>query len=373
MSPVTQYVFDGHKWQNELTTARTSVAGMRTTMATTAAPFVLGVTKPDSTNTGFDPSLIDGTLVGDQNIRTAGTVIRNKRIEGYVLVNAANVTLENCQIVGRNIGYVGYNGLVSCNSTGTFINRCTINPDYPRYFLNGVNGAGYRAYRCDISETCDGLAMKGDNCVAEGCFVHDLSFFDGLNTSNGNGSEHATDTRFPGWTHNDGVQIYGYSGNRVEGCNIQGYFSTSCGTYRTAMVDGCSGGNNNGRVFPNRNYAHGVFVSPSSAVISNATIRNNWIDGGEVCIQSSTQGRGFDSGNSVVIDGNRLGCDQKPGYTGNPTNACLLMSLISTLGTFTVVNNTYDIVSSVPTALKGVPVPAGKSYSGGMIKWEVTK
>lgn len=372
MSPVTQYIFDGRVWQNEVTTARRTVA-RTTSVAGTDPPFLLGITKPDSTNSGCDATLIDGTLVGDQNIRTAGTIIKNKRIEGYVVVNAANVTLENCEIVGRDVGYAGYAGLVQCNSTGTFLNRCTIKPAYPRYFLNGMNGAGYRAYRCNISHVTDGLAMKGNNCIAEGCYIHDLSFFDGKDTLNGNGSEHATDTRFPGWTHNDGVQIYGFAGNKVEGCTILGYFSSSAGNYHTAMVDGCPGGNNNGRVFPLRNYAHGVFVSPTSAVLTNTIVRNNWIEGGEVGIQSSTQGRGFDSGNSVVIDGNRLGCDQKAGYTGNPPTANLLISVISTLGSFTVVNNTYDTTSSVPTTLRGVPLPAGRTYTGGMIKWEISK
>ena len=367
MSPVTQYIFDGRSWQNEVTVART------TSLATTEPPFLLGITRPTSTNTGCDATLIDGTLIGDQNIRTAGTIIKNKRIEGYVIISAANVTLENCQIVGRDTSYLGYTGLVQCNSTGAFLNRCTIKPTYPRYFLNGINGSGYRAYRCNIYHVTDGLTMKGNNCIAEGCYIHDLSFFDGKNTLNGNGSEHATDTRFPGWTHNDGVQIYGYAGNKVEGCNILGYFSGSCGTYRTAMVDGCPGGSNAGRVFPLRNYAHGVFVSPNSAVLNNVIIRNNWIEGGEVCIQSSPQGRGFDAGNSVVIDGNRLGCDQKAGYTGNPVNAYTLISVVNTLGSFSVVNNTYDTTTSVPTALRGVPLASGRTYSSGMVKWDVTK
>lgn len=372
MSPVTQYVFDGKKWQNEVYTARSTVGSAVTSAITDPAPFILGITRPNATNTGFDATLLDGTLTGDQNIKTAGTTISNKRIEGYVLINAANVTLQNCQIVGRDVGYVGASGLVQCNSTGAFLNRCTIQPAYPRYFLNGVSGAGYRAYRCNISDTCDAIAMKGDNCVAEGCYLHDLSFFDGKNTLNGNGSEHATDSRFPGWTHNDGVQIYGFSGNRVEGCNILGYFSTTSGTYRTAMVDGCSTGNNNGRIFPSKNYAHGVFVSPTNAVLNNVIIRNNWIDGGEVCIQASLQSRGFDSGNSVVIDGNRLGCDQKPGYTGNPANAFTLISVIDSLGTFTVVNNLYDAATTVPSSLQGQPLASGKSFSGNTL-WQVSK
>jgi hypothetical protein len=368
MSPVTQYVFDGTKWQNEVATSRSSLAST----TADAYPFVLGETKPSNTTTGFDASRLTGILTGDQIIKTAGTTISNKRIEGYVLINAANVTLDNCEIVGRNVGYVSSTALIQCNSTGTLINRCEIRPQYPRFFLNGIGGTGFRAYRCHICNAVDGIAMKGDNCVAEGCYIHDLAFFDGMNTANGNGSEHPTDGRFPGWTHNDGVQIYGYSGNRVEGCNIQGYFSSTGGTYDTAMYDGCAGGNNNGRLYPSKNYAHGIFVAPTNAVLHNTILKKNWIEGGEVCIQSSNQNRGHDTGNSVTIDGNRFGCDQKPGYTGNAATNHTTISLISAIGTFSVVNNTYDTCASVPAANRGTAIGPGKNYSG-MMKWEVTK
>jgi hypothetical protein len=366
MSPVTQYVYDGTKWQNEVTSERSTVSAAATTV------FTLGTTKPTDANTGFDASLIDGTLTGDQNIKTAGTTISNKRILGYVLVNAANVTLDNCEIVGRDVGYVGATGLVQCNSTGTIINQCKIRPAYPRYFLNGISGGGFKAYRCHICNTCDGIAMKNNNSIAQGCYIHDLAFFDGKDTANGNGSEHASDSRFPGWTHNDGVQIYGFANNVVEGCNIMGYFSTTAGTYDTAMYDGCTGGNNKGRVYPSKNYAHGVFVSPTSAVLKNAVIKNNWIEGGEVCIQSSNQNNGHDTGNTVTITGNRFGCDQKPGYTGNSATDYTTISVISAIGTFTVTGNTYDTCASVPAAKRGADIGAGKDYSG-MRKWVVFK
>lgn len=122
------------KARNTVTSAQTA------SVATTRQPVLLGITRPDSTNSGFDASLIDGSLVGDQNIRTAGTIIKNRRIEGYVIVSAANVTLENCQIVGREAGCTA---LVQCNSTGTFLNRCTIKPAYPLFWQ--------RNQRCGMS------------------------------------------------------------------------------------------------------------------------------------------------------------------------------------------------------------------------------
>jgi len=367
MSPVSQFVFDGSKWQNEVTTVRTAA------VATTTEPtFTLGLTKPTVSNTGCNLNLIDGTLTGDQNIKIAGTTLRNKRIEGYVIIHASNVTLENCEIVGRNVGYVNCSGLVQCNSTGAVIDRCTIKPAYPRYFLNCISGSGFRAHRCNLSRGCDGIGMKGNYSVAEGCYIHDLAFFDGTNTYNGNGTEHASDARFPGWTHNDGIQIYGYSGNRVEGCNILGYFSGNVGNYNTAMYTGNPNGTNAGRKFPSRNYAHGIFCSPTSSVLRNVVIRNNWIEGGEICIQSGSQGRGYDSGNSVTIQGNRLGCDQKPGYTGNISTKYLQMSLMPGIGTFTVDSNIYDVLPSVPSDLQAKSIGAGRVLNGQW-NWQVYK
>jgi hypothetical protein len=367
MSPVTQYVYDGSTWQNEVRSSRASAS----TVAATDT-FLLGTTKPVESNTGFDPALINGILTGDQTVSTAGTTISNKRIEGYVIINAANVTLQNCEIVGRDVGYKA-SGLVQCNSTGTVITQCKIRPKYPRYFLNGISGKGFRAYRCHICSTVDGISMTGDNCVAEGCYIHALAFFDGANTTNGNGSDHATDARFPGWTHNDGIQIYGFSGIRVEGCNIQGFFSTDVGTYHTAMVTGCPSGNNKGRIFPRKNYAHGIFVSPGKAQLKGVMIRKNWIEGGELCIQSAPQGRGFDTGNTVTIDGNRFGCDQKPGYTGNTSTTYTTITAVSTMGTFTVKNNIYDTLDSVPTARRGTAIGAPRTNSSGGLTWSVTK
>ena len=362
----TAYVFDGKLWRDA------NEGATITATATDSDGFTLGATKPSASNTGAQDSLLTGTLYGDQVINTAGTTIRNKRIQGYVVVNAANVTLQNCVIVGRNVGYTGRSGLVQCNSSGTRIIGCTIRPAYPRYFLNGISGKGFRAYRCDISQGVDAIAMKGSNCSAEGSYLHDLAFFDGRNTLNGNGSDHAHDSRFPGWTHNDGVQIYGYANNRVTGCFIKAYFSSSVGTPNTAAVTGCSGGNNNGRIMPRRNYANGITCAPTSARLDNAVISSNWFEGGEVSIQIPAQGRGYDSGNTIAIKYNRFGLDQKPGYTGNPVNPHQYMRYVASLGTFTLSGNKYDNTTSVPLHLRNQAIPAGVLY-GGQKTWQVTK
>jgi len=337
--------------------------------------FTLGVTKPNGTNTGADTSLIDATLTGNQTFSVAGQTISNKRIYGYVNITAPNVTLDNCEILGGTsfsaTAYPGYSGQVNCSSSGAVINRCTIRPTHPWYFVNGISGTNFTAHRCNISQVCDGISARGGVAV-QGCYIHDLAFFDGANTNNGNGTDHETDGRFPGWSHNDCIQIYGGSNNIVEGTYIEAYFSSNVGTPATAMTNGNPNGSNNGRLYPKRNYSQGVFASPTNDVITNCIIKNNWFEGGEFGWASTPQNRGFDSGNSYSITGNRFGADQKPGYTGNPTNPYTQFYYYPTLGSFTISNNMFDAVASVPAEYQGQPVMLNGTFSG-QTKYEIMK
>ena len=305
---------------------------------------------------------------GDVTITTDGTVLENKDIYGFVKVQAADVTIRNCYIHGRDTGgtKVQYALIYSPNASvqNLVIERCTIKADTPYYWLNGVQGGNFTATRCDISQGVDCVDPQGDNWAVDGCYLHDLAFFDGST-----GTEHGSDSRFPGWTHNDGVQVaYGNNG-RIRGCNIQGYFSADVGTPETAMNNTTDAG---GRNFPDRNYAHGIIATPDTGVITNLLITENWIEGGEVCVQFT---EGSYAGNTATITGNRFGLDQKPGYTGNPANPYHVISFVDSSWTWSVdtVSNVYDSVSSVPADLQGTSIGAYAYDDGTQTNWQVTK
>ena len=99
--------------------------------------FVVGATQPSSANTGVPAGTTLATLLGDQTITTAGTVIENKRIEGRVLVQTSGVVLRNCEIVGTTAIFENAAttvvGLVECFGTGRSVTleRCTLRPQQP--------------------------------------------------------------------------------------------------------------------------------------------------------------------------------------------------------------------------------------------------
>jgi hypothetical protein len=337
--------------------------------------FVLGSSRPHAGNTGHDPALVTALIRGTHRYRTPNTTVSNTRFEGWVVVEAENVHFVNCEFVGpqsrARARYPGWSGLVDCRSSGTLFTLCTMKPTFPSYWMNGINGSGFTAERCDISQSCDGVSAKGD-VILRGCYVHDLSFWDGLTQQDGNGTDHASDKRFPGWSHNDCVQVYGGSGNRVEGCNLRGYFSTEVGTPGTAMTTGNADGSNAGRKFPRRNYAHCLFTSPINGAI-DITINRNWFEGGEIGWQASAAGMGFDTGNSFVLTGNRFGLDTEPGYTGNPTDVYGCIDYTPALGDFTLSGNTFDSLPSVPEALRGQSVDPYCDTFVSQVKCQVTK
>lgn len=330
--------------------------------------FVLGTTKPDASNTGVPAGTSLTVYNGDMNITTAGTTVENQDIRGYVNVAAANVTIRNSRIRGRDTGggFVQY-GLIQCTDGAVqnlVIERCLIKADTPYYWVAGIKGSKFTATRCDISQVVDCVDPQGNNWAVDGCYLHDYAFFDGTN-----GTDHPSDSRFPGWTHNDGVQVsYGNNG-RVKGCNIQSYISPDVGNPLTAETNTTAAG---GRNFPNRNYGHGVIATPDSGVITNLVITQNWIEGGEICVQFT---QGSNSGNTATVSGNRFGLDQKPGYTGNPANPYYVISFVDSAWSCTVdaSSNTYDSVASVPVGLRGTAIGAYTSDVGGQTNWTVNK
>jgi hypothetical protein len=228
MSPVTQYIYDGKKWQDEVSTSRTHVAAVKT--AASRDSLVYGSYEPSASTTGVLP----GTVLTDYNSPTvntltlpAGTVIENKRIYGDIKPGGA-VTLRNCLLVGGNHVPSGASAIVDCNGLRTGRDRieltdCTLLPRHPSRNRDGIVGHHYNAFRCDISQTIDGLGIfittdKGTSAsvTALGNYIHDLVYFYPDYRNGVSGATWHSDG-----SHNDCIQIQGglniwIKGNRLE-------------------------------------------------------------------------------------------------------------------------------------------------------------
>jgi hypothetical protein len=302
-----------------------------------ADTFVLGATKPDASNTGVPSGTALTVLNGDLKM-VAGRTYQNLDIRGFV-IGAARATLVNSRVRGRGTGYIKP-GLVNgtATTTGMHLVRCTLVPDFPRFYLNGFDGSNCLLERCDMSAICDGAYVHGDNVQVHGCYLHDFAFFDGST-----GTDHANDPAHPGWNHNDGVESLGGSGLEVIGNSIQCYNSRTVGTPQTALQGG----------YPNANHVNGVTLAPKHGRIPGFRVTDNWLEGGDILLQIPAKGTGFDTGNDGNIARNRCGADQKPLGSG----WYVQMGTARGMGTFTGLGtNTFDNLPSVPAALRGQPL-----------------
>ena len=338
-------------------TAAPQISIIDAVSATMADSFVLGTTKPDSTNTGVTPGTVLSDVTGVYTASTAGSVITGKRFLNYVYVRAANVTFRNCEFRGPASGsFVSY-GLVDCraaSATNTLLDRCTMAATAKNmYWCNGVSvrsGATVTVQRCNISAVADGLNC-GDNSAstltALGNYIHDLYFFN-------NSADHASDSVHPYWEHNDGVQIEGGSGHVVRGNNFMSYMQlgTNDGIHGMPPIDPATGS-------WNRRWGAGVTASPDSGKITSVSITQNWFEGGAVGFQSSSAGEV--GANFGTISGNRFGMDQY-NYGSNSRYQIRYKSGITIGG---LSSNTFATdAASVPAAMRGKAFVV--SFTGGI-------
>jgi hypothetical protein len=283
-----------HSYLSRSAQRSVTVAFSRVT-ASSITPFVLGTTKPDSSNSGVTPGTSLTPVQGDVTYTTPGQVIEGKEFNGHVYVKANDVTFRNCLFRGPSTatGFVTY-GLVQAEYgyTGILIDRSTFNPTIPKWWLVGVRGAGFTVNRSDFSRLVDGVYAFGGSATLQGSYVHDLSFFD-------NSEDQRNSTYHPYWTHNDGVQLLSGSGHRVVGNNFQAYAAKDAGTPATLT--------NNG--YPKLNWPAGVTVSPDKGPVTASVVKQNWFEGGAAGFQMNylypTTGMDFGE-----ISQNRFGMDQ---------------------------------------------------------------
>ena len=340
--------------------------------------FVLGTTKPDATNTGVPAGTTLTLHSGDWTISTPNTVIDGYDITGMVTISAANVTIRNCLIRGRNVGFVYY-GLVNCRPhyTGTLIERCTIRADYPRYWLNGIDGGNFTSHRNDISGCIDPHNTNLGNITVTGNYCHDFYF------ANDDGDQATSDPRY--WSHNDGVQfrgggVGGFS--TVRGNNFYWYPDTASPIDHTAIL--ATGARNDiasnladyssssyyRKTFLSDNpttpsgrylWGSGITISPDAGPVTDLSITENWFEGGGACVQIGNGSSNLGVNNNIgTIANNRFGGDQFNFGAGSRYQ-------IRYKNGQTIAGLTTNYWDSVPTVAPGLwGVPFADSSTGGI-------
>jgi Bacterial Ig-like domain/FG-GAP-like repeat len=229
---------------------------------------------PDATNTGV-PAGVDLTLYnGNLVINTPGAVIDGLDIQGYVYINAPDVTLQNCKVTSNDFNVVQ----IATGITGAVVQNCEINGvGTGNDGDNGIGGQGTFIAN-NIYNIENGINLDGDNSLIQDNYIHDLLA--------------------SGSPHYDAIQIDGSVSNATISHNtiINSHDQTSA-----VMIDN--------------------YFGP----ISNITVDNNLLVGGGYTIYVDAQ---FNSSpiTGVAITNNHMGSGQwgitnfngtSPVYTGN--------------------------------------------------------
>jgi hypothetical protein len=264
-----------------------------------------------------------------------------------VTVNAANVTIKNCLIRGSAGDGSSNTALVMATSTACvnlLVEDCTLVPDTPSLWWNGINGHDFTARRCEIYHTVDGMGVYPNtgtpgiavNVLIESNYIHSLSYF----TPDPNHS--TTDNQ----THNDGLQLQGGSGIVVRYNSINGVYATDVGS--TPRPD-------NGGSVGSPGYTQGgslQFIQCNNNVgnLQNIEVYDNWLRGGKI---------GFNVGSVVRASGQVLGYayrnrfDRQQGLQGSGGDTTYTINLdaswadasgiaASDMGEGTANRNVYD-------------------------------
>ena len=309
--------------------------------------FTLGVTKPNNTKTGIPAGTVLTPHYGDITITTAGQVVENLDIHGFVFVQAANVTIHRCRVRGSLPGPTGKQnwGLIDCNpaSSGpnTLIENCLLVPDYPAVGINGILGHNYTVRRTETYNVVDGFGIYNTNgtpptnpanVTIEGCYVHDLVYI--------SPDPNHSDNR----THNDCIQIQGNSNISIVGNTLYANVSSMAGNGYPGAIPAPPANN---PWYPSVT-GQAIGVTPNVSQISSLTINKNWLDYGAQSITIVPNGKGV--GSSVVVTGNHFGRNQ-PNLNkgGNSARRAIIVhpsvsvaNFPTTTGTDTNCGNIYE-------------------------------
>jgi hypothetical protein len=301
--------------------------------------FVLGITKPDATNTGvpagWNPVT---TITGDTSVTRAGTTFTDVLFNGNVKVQAPGVTFTRCWFAGNAAAPTGQIGLLHCQtgSSGTLIDRCTVRPQTYSYYTNGVLGHDFTLNRCNISGTVDGCdPFQSDNralavnVTISGTWIHDLAYFSPSPTN--------SDNR----THSDGVQYQGGSNMHIIGSRLDGLLDPTIGQALSPTWNSAYPGDwTTGSAFiPKPDVA--AFTTGGTGGV-DWSITDSWLNGGNACINCAVGSGGQSVGNGQILR-NRFGRDIGLNNGGDVYTILIQSALTSVVtGDGTADQNVYE-------------------------------
>jgi hypothetical protein len=293
---------------------------------------VIGVDKPDATNTGVLP----GSTLTIMNSFTpvSGATYRNLDIRVSVSMGGvSNVTFINCFFRGSAATPASATSLVRLFGThgrGHKFIDCTFLPQAPHYNWNGIQGYGYTLTRCDISNCTDGLdpfntqwgpGGTGDYSIrnasldvrVEQCYFHDNAWYNSsIDVGGGVIGSHSDQIQ---WQGGAGVIL---RGNNFTGMIGQQYGPNYYGTYTCNAT---------------------LIIKPDVGLITGGIIEYNWFDGGSFTINVANDAPDRILGNIGSISYNRFGRNTRV-QTSNPDTSYTISLPSNVTGTFD--GNVYD-------------------------------
>lgn len=317
MSPVTQYVYDGKTWRNEVTVSRTSVA------AVSAGTLKVGFDKPNATNTGVPFGTVLKRHDGNITVTTPGTVLQDLDIYGKVMVNTTDVVIRRCRVRGlSSYAPAGDSSQALITTTHSAVRRllvedCYLKPNVAHNTMNGMLGHDFTVRRTHFENCSDAIGTFNThnpsgavNVVIEGNYLHALYYIRPSDTG----------TRREG-THNDCIQISGGSNYRIVGNRLDNFYNPTLGS---APLDGSPTGQyqvTGNQYFPSMTATGALIITPNVGPVGNVLVDRNWLDGGSPSLNVSEKGRGAVRG--FVVSNNRFGRNQRnpvvQGYIDAPT------------------------------------------------------
>lgn len=318
--------------------------------------FVLGVTIPSAAWCGVYPGISrtaytgPTTFVGTADVNNP-LLIESKDISSLLTWGGGYVKFLNCNFTSGGDATFSV-GQVTCR--GNYLERvtferCTFRPDVPNYFVDGLIGHHYTAYRCDVSRTVDGFGVYNQynrraDVYIQGNYVHEQCRFeyDGYPaTGHSDGS------------HNDGIQLQGGEGLWVVGNAFHGY---------QFHADGST------PAFPWNYTAQGVLTQENVAVggvyyAGDFHVTNNWFWGFQQVIRPATRSSSMTVYDIEIVNNTQMDMPRNwggsiyPYYlirpTANVTVNGIAYSTSTTVPTVDTNNNNFDTGTSVDAAFRG--------------------
>lgn len=338
--------------------------------------FTLGTTQPDATNTGYGvlgytPGTLSDQGPGSLVITTDNTVVQGLRIHGAVSVQANNVTVQGCHIVGLpGESYSdSIRGLITCVSgTGNVAqyNELTqwdsnAGSDNSISWREGFYGTGgsMTVYRNDIHDVNHLTYATGGTHTITGNYLHEPGF------RNDDG-DHSSDGTHPFWSHNDAVHIEGGTNHVYRGNSSVMKFSELTGMNRSGGINGNPNTSDiyAEQVWPN---CHGGLFACDISAMTGMVIDRNWWKYGSVCLLFTTST--FSTSTNVTLTGNRFTPDQSREFS---VYRQVVVDPTTSWGTVTVGDdNVYSHDPDTPAAVQGLPLngnPGGNPFTVSTVK-----